>query len=92
MKATENIVIPPPGINPYKQVELYNNYRKMMPEADAAITCPKPPPEMMQLVKAEKKTNKANKKQKAELKSSYLSKIANESENKELILGEEDNI
>ena len=45
MKGISINVIPSPGINPYKQVELFTNYHQMMPEADAEITCPKPPPE-----------------------------------------------
>ena len=43
-----------------------------MPEADAIITCPKPPPDMLDLVKSEKKSNKLNKIKKAEMKTSYL--------------------
>ena len=83
MKNTPLIVIPPPGINPYKQVELYKNYRLLMPEVDAIVTCPKPPPEMMELVKNEKKGNKLNKLKKAEMKSAYLSKAAEKSQFKE---------
>ena len=48
---------------------------QMMPEVDAAITCLKPPPEMMELVKVEKKRNKETKKQKANLKYAYLKQI-----------------
>ena len=65
VKNTPLKVIPPPGINPYKQVELYKNYRLLMPEVDAIITCPKPPPDMLDLVKCEKKSKKLNKLKKA---------------------------
>ena len=76
IKNTPITVIPPPGINPYKQVELYKNYRLLMPIEDAIVTCPKLPPDMLDLVKIEKKSNKLNKLQKAELKSNYFKNAA----------------
>ena len=43
----------PPGINPYTQVELHDNFAPNLDHEDAIITCPKPTPEIYALVKKE---------------------------------------
>ena len=61
MKDTVIEVLTRPGINPYKQVELFKNYVKLMDEESAKITCPNPSEEVWDFVKAEKKTTKIEK-------------------------------
>ena len=56
-----------PGINPYKQVELFKNYAKLMDEESAKITCPNPSEEVWDFVKAEKQNNKDRKIRKKEI-------------------------
>ena len=60
-------IIPRPGINPYKQVELYNKYRDLLDEASKDITCPKPSPDVFNAVKAEKDSNKKRKIEKKQI-------------------------
>ena len=42
IRNTDINTIPSPGINPYKQVELYKNYRPNLPWEFQDVTCPKP--------------------------------------------------
>lgn len=54
MKDTIIEVLTRPGINPYKQVELFKNYVKLMDEESEKITCPNPTEEVWDFVKVEK--------------------------------------
>jgi hypothetical protein len=67
-----------PGINPYKQVALWTNYgeNEIIPRSFAAVTCPKPPPEIFKIVEDEKKDRSVMKlKKKAAIKSMKAAKI-----------------
>ena len=48
-----------PGLRPIKQVELYSKWGPLLPEKDRLVTCPKPPDEIVQMVKKEKNTKAA---------------------------------
>ena len=52
------VQLTPPGINPYTQVELHDKFGPCLSPEDAAITCPKPPPEVYEAVKNEGKNRK----------------------------------
>ena len=60
-------VIPAPGVNPYKQVELYSKYGKLLKKEDREITCPRPSEEIFDLVTEEKNINKKRKDDKKNL-------------------------
>lgn len=51
-------VLPPPGMNPYKVVEMHKNYAPNIPEKYRSETCPLPSKEILDFVKNEKKTRK----------------------------------
>ena len=57
-------VIVPPELNPYKQVELYKNFRKLVPQQYRDVLCPKPSPEVFARVENEKKQKKNDRKRK----------------------------
>jgi hypothetical protein len=54
MAETAIKIIQTSGINPYKQVEMYDNFHPNIPERWRDITCPKPSEEALKMVKAEK--------------------------------------
>jgi hypothetical protein len=56
MAETAIKIIQTSEINPYKQVEMYHNFRPNIPERWRDITCPKPLEEVLKMVKAEKET------------------------------------
>ena len=68
-------VIPAPGINPYKQIELYTKFGDLMPEAEAKITCPMPSKEIWEYVEKEKKSNLRIKDEKRAAKKDVLKRI-----------------
>jgi hypothetical protein len=45
--------LPTPGLNPYKQNELYSNFGPLLPDPYQEIACLKPSEEVMEMVKAE---------------------------------------
>ena len=69
-------IIPPPGINPYKQVELFTKYRDLLDEDSKDITCPRPSKEVWALVKDEKEMNKKRKLDKKKIQIELLEKMA----------------
>ena len=64
MEQTEIEVLEAPGINPYKQVELFRKYRCLIDEKVQDITCPEPSKEVFELVEKEVDYNKKKKAQK----------------------------
>jgi hypothetical protein len=58
-------ILPHPGLRDIKQMELYVNYRKLVPEAFWDALCPKPSDEVLQ---KHKKERNVKLKQKKELK------------------------
>ena len=57
-----------PGINSYKQVELYQAYGKLLKDKNRIITCPRLSKEVFDLVSEEKYSNNKRKKDKKILK------------------------
>ena len=64
MEKTKIDMIEAPGINPYKQVELFRKYRCLIDEKYQDITCPKPTKEVFKMVEKEVDYNKKKKAQK----------------------------
>jgi hypothetical protein len=60
-------VIPFQGIPTFKQVQLYNNYRCLLPHEYQDITCPKPPPEVLKAEEEDQQRRKIAKKVKLQL-------------------------
>ena len=60
------------GLNPYKQVELWENYSNVVPEEYCHIICPEPSDDVKAIVKREKEQNKQIKLEKKEAKRSIL--------------------
>jgi hypothetical protein len=60
------IILHPTGIPDYKQVELYTNYRKYVPEKYKDITCPKPAESVLATIKNERAQRVKGKKIKKE--------------------------
>ena len=54
-------VLDAPGLRPIKQVELYTKWRPLLPPHAAAVTCPKPTDEVLNMVRDEKKSKAAAK-------------------------------
>jgi hypothetical protein len=65
--STSPVVIPFAGIPTFKQVQLYNNYRCLLPTEYQDLTCPKPSMEALKLEEDDQKRRKALKKLKVEL-------------------------
>ena len=60
------------GLNPYKQVELWENYSKVVPEQYCQIICPEPSDDVKAMVKREKEQNRQIKKEKKVAKREIL--------------------
>ena len=60
------------GLNPYKQVELWENYSKVVPEQFCPIICPEPSDEVKAMVKREKEQNRMIKQEKKVAKREIL--------------------
>ena len=56
------VVIEPPGTREIKQVELFIKWRPLIPEKYRDLTCPKPPPEIIEMTRQSKieKRNRKN--------------------------------
>jgi len=72
MAEEEIAIIQTAGINPYKQVEMHDNYRKNVPEQYWAVTCPEPSAEVLAMVRAEKDSRAEVKKLKEDQKKYIL--------------------
>jgi hypothetical protein len=84
IKSIKPNAIKPPGINPYKQVELYKNFRPNIDKEFWDITCPKPSAQIMASVKAEKvdrtEMKVKKKKREADYKQNALETIEEQAE------------
>jgi hypothetical protein len=65
-------ILHPQGIPDYKQVELYSNYRKYLPEKHKDITCLKPPQSVLDTIKEERKQRAKGKKKKKDKKETSI--------------------
>ena len=72
IRNTDINTIPSPGINPYKQFELYKNYRPYLPQEFQDVTCPKPSDEIFSLIKKEKDSKIAIKKEKVKRRQNVM--------------------
>lgn len=68
------VVIPSEGIPPFKQCQLYKNYRCLIPIEYQDITCPKPSMEILTMEEEDKKRRKTAKKLKVELETQAKNK------------------
>ena len=71
-------VIEPPGLKPIKQVELYKNWRPLVPDEYKDAICPKPSDAILEVVKkerAEKKKKKIVQKKTAPKKKAQKKKV-----------------
>jgi hypothetical protein len=73
--STSPAVIPFKGIPTFKQVQLYNNYRRLLPIAYQDITCPKPSMESLKLEEEDQKRRKMAKKLKVQLDSEAMKSV-----------------
>ena len=62
MRETVIDTVSPPGLNEYKQVELFTKYRKLIDPEYWNDTCPEPSKEVMEKIASEKK-DKSKKRQ-----------------------------
>ena len=77
IRATHVELLEAPGINPYKQVELYKNYRSLVREDVQDVICPKPSKEIFAVVEKEKAMNKDKKQAKKEMLVVVKNKLCN---------------
>jgi hypothetical protein len=68
MKNTPKTALPLPGIPDYKMMQLYKNYRELLPEEYRDVTCPKPSDAIFISEKEDQKLRRTAKKQKKEEK------------------------
>jgi hypothetical protein len=68
-------ILHPQSIPDYKQVELYNNYRKYLPKKYKDITCPKPPESVLDTIKKERSERVKGKKKKKDEKETSITII-----------------
>ena len=57
----------PPGIRPMKQMEMYQKWRKIVPQLYWADTCPEPTEEIKDYVKSRKEERKVQKREEKRL-------------------------
>ena len=75
MKENPPKTIQAPGLNPYKKVEMFKNYSKLIPEPFRGITCLEPSAEEYAMVKKEKTSRSAIKIEKKKDKRLMMAKL-----------------